>query len=72
METDWINVVIGLNARIAAAEVCFNAQVIALVETSDQGQDTSEAERLLVSHRRNLVLLRAVQAHLLQAPEAKA
>lgn len=72
METDWINVVMGLNARIVAAEARFNAQAIALVETADQGQDTTEAERLLVSHRRNLVLLRAVQAQLLQDPEAKA
>lgn len=66
MDTGWIEAVMRLNGAIIEEESRFNAQVIKLVETSNHGQDTTEAEGLLREHKRKLVLLRALQAQLLQ------
>ena len=72
MSTGWIDAVMRMNQAIVAAQTRFDAQVIVLVETADRGQDTTEAEGLLVSHRRSLNLLRTIQAQLLREMESEA
>lgn len=68
METDWIEAVMRTNAAIVAAEARFSAQAASLVALARSGQDTTEAEDFLLSCRKTLVLLRALQAQLLHTP----
>ncbi|WP_264048373.1 hypothetical protein [Methylobacterium flocculans] len=68
METDWIEAVMRTNAAIVEAEARFSAQAASLIALALSGQDTTEAEDLLLSCRKTLVLLRALQAQLLRMP----
>ena len=71
MDTDWIDAVLRINTAIVAAEARLNAKVAELLTLAMDGQDTAEAEALLMAHGRSLGLLRATQAQLLQEPEAE-
>ena len=70
MDTDWIDAVMRINTAIVAAEARLNTKVAELLTMAMDGQDTAEAEALLMAHGRSLGLLRAAQAHLLQEAEA--
>ena len=70
MDTDWIEAVMRINTAIVAAEARLNKKVAELLALAMEGQDTSEAEALLMAHGRSLGLLRATQAQLLQETEA--
>ena len=66
MNTNWIGRVMRMNAAIVEAETRHDAQVASLVVLAHQGQDTTQAKRLLVSYRQSLDLMRGILAELLQ------
>jgi hypothetical protein len=70
MDTDWIDAVMRINTAIVAAEVSLNTKVAELLALAMEGQDTADAEALLMAQGRSLGLLRATQAQLLQELEA--
>ena len=65
MDTDWIETVMGLNTRILAAEAVVGAQVAAIVERTEAGEDTTREEGRLIAYQRDLRLLRALRDTLL-------
>ena len=68
MDTDWIEAVMRINSAVVAAEDRLAVQVSELLTMSMEGKDTAEAEALLLSCARSLVLMRATQTQLLQEP----
>jgi hypothetical protein len=70
MDTDWIDAVMRINTAIVAAEVSLNTKVAELLALAMEGQDTADAEALLMAQGRSLGLLRATQAQLLQELDA--
>lgn len=70
MDTTWLESVLRMNEAIIAAEDRLNVQVAELLNMAMEGQDTAEAEGLLLSYGHSLALLRATQAQLLQDTRA--
>jgi hypothetical protein len=70
MDTDWIEAVMRINTAIVEAEARLNTKVAELLTLAMEGQDTADAEALLMAQGRSLGLLRATQAQLLQELEA--
>ncbi|POR40909.1 hypothetical protein [Methylobacterium sp. V23] len=70
MNTNWIDDVLRLNARIVATRTIVSAQGDRILEMLEAREDTSLAEALFKSYGRQLAYLRMMQAELLQQPEA--
>ena len=59
MNTNWINDVLRLNARILAAQAVADAQAISILEGMEQGENTAKAEKMYLAYRSELRRLRA-------------
>ena len=68
MDTCWIEAVMRINSAIVAAEDRLAVHVAELLTMAQEGKDTVEAEALLLSYTRSLVLMRATLTQLLQEP----